>query len=559
MKKASLLLVVALALTTLLGSVWLVTRVSASTEPRELTQSVQKTTFLQAGEPEIGDKVEQAEGTEPEEVQLEGVITSVALGSGTIPLTATLTVEGESEGGGGAALMAATTVTWTVHVDIHTRIRFEGRVLPGTILQLSAGQHVEVEGTVQGDGSVLANEILVKQEGEGEDHEVGFRGTIDTIAGIAGTLPLTLTVEMGPRVLTVIVDESTVIQGPDDQPLDPGDLEAGQHIKGKGVLQADDTILATEIEVLEEHEGPGHTRVRFDGEITELPSSGVIGDWTVETKASSSATVTFAVTATTVILPPGITPEVGDEAEVVAVRQGDDTLLALVVHVEKHADHPLHPVAFQGTVQTVVGDPPTEIVVDSRHVLITDSTRIQGTLAEGSHVVVFGFLQDDDTVQAVFIMVISAHHEHEVEFRGHIREIQDDRWLVGGFTVLITGTTTITGTAPQVGLIAEVKGTYKGPRTVLASEIEVHDPSAGHQRVVIRGEIVALTTTVGYTGTWAIQPSTDTSTVEVTVTDDTVLDIRHGSVQVGALVYLVAMRQEDGPLVAQRILIYEGD
>ena len=49
-------------------------------------------------------------------------------------------------------------------------------------------------------------------------------------------------------------------------------------------------------------------------------------------------------------------------------------------------------------------------------------------------------------------------------------------WIVGGFTALITDDTVITGATPQVGLLAEVKGTQVGSRTVRATEIEVKDP-----------------------------------------------------------------------------------
>ena len=79
--------------------------------------------------------------------------------------------------------------------------------------------------------------------------------------------------------------------------------------------------------------------------------------------------------------------------------------------------------------------------------------------------------------------------------------------------MLITDTTTITGVTPQVGLLAEVKGTQVGPRTVRATEIEV--------------------------------------------TADTVIDTQHGEVKIGALVCVTVVPEEDGTLVARRITVFE--
>ena len=169
-----------------------------------------------------------------------------------------------------------------------------------------------------------------------------------------------------------------------------------------------------------------------------------------------------------------------------------------------------------------------------------------------------GFLQDDGSVLARRIEVEDPDDEDEVEFKGRIQSIADSMWVVGGFTVLIDGTA-ITGAPPQVGLLAEVKGTRVGPRTVRATEIEVEDPSDGNEQVVVRGIIKEpLPGTEGHIGTWTITTE-DGDSVLIEVTVDTVIDNRHGEVEVGALVCVTALPQGDGTLVAQRIKVFESD
>jgi hypothetical protein len=120
--------------------------------------------------------------------------------------------------------------------------------------------------------------------------------------------------------------------------------------------------------------------------------------------------------------------------------------------------------------------------------------------------------------------------------------------------VLITDTTTITGVTPQVGLLAEVKGTKVGWRTVHATEIEVKDPSL--EPVVIRGIIETLPDTGEIFGTWTITTE-DGNNVPIKVRADTVIDTQHGEVEIGALVCVTVLPEEDCTLVARRITVFE--
>jgi len=442
-------------------------------------------------------QVATATSTEPndtEEVRFEGSITDIA--PGVEPDTATITVETIDDAG---SLTPVAPTTWIVHINADTRIRIGGE--EGTITDLAVGQQVKVEGTLQDDGSVLAGKIHVKQE---DDAQVGFRGTIVAKPEVAVTPLPTLTVQMGSRTITVVTDENTVIKDADGNTITFADLEVGQLIEGKGVLRDNGSILASEIEVLEDNGGPGNKQVRFEGRITDLPN-GLIGEWTVETTNTASRAVTFSVDENTKIRPPGVRPEVGDWAKVTAVGREDGTLLALKVHIRE--DHPPRPVEFRGIIMRMEGDPPTMIVVsvwsatDTEgslvDVLINNLTRIEGELQVGAHVKVQGFLLDNRSVLAKLIVV----KPPEVEFRGRIQSIEEGVWIVAGFTVLITDDTVITGATPQVGLLAEVKGKQVGPRTVYATEIEVKDPGGSLEPVEVRDIIVALPETGGPNGT----------------------------------------------------------
>ena len=510
-------------------------------------RDVTVTTVITEGVTEVvtkedGFEVEEVEeADEPEEVEFEGAITSVTVTPGSDPITGTITVDTEDN-----------EVERTVHINADTRIRIGGE--EGSIADLAAGQRVGVEGTLQNDGSVLACKICVRQDDSYDDDQVGFRGAIETKSVV------TLTVQMGPCTLTVATDENTEIKDADGNEITFDDLLVGQEIKGKGILLEDGSILASEIEVLEDHDGPEHGQVRFEGEITSLPPDDeeLMGGWTV-------GSTTFTVDEDTKITPPKFRPEEGDWAKVTAVRQEDGTLLALKVHLKRHGDRPPRPVEFQGTIEAIE-DPLTKIVVNVGggdedvlvDVLIDDLTHIEGNLQEDAHVKVRGFLQDDGSVLARRIEVEDPDDEDKVEFKGRIQSIADSMWVVGGFTVLIDGTD-ITGAPPQVGLLAEVKGTRVGPRTVRATEIEVEDPSDGNEQV--RGIITGLPKNVDpddYKGTWTITTEEGDS-VLIEVIADTVIDTRHGEVEVGALVRVTALRQGDGTLVAQRIKVFESD
>jgi hypothetical protein len=140
----------------------------------------------------------------------------------------------------------------TVHVTGSTRIRRRGDPIPFSRLQ--PGQLVEVEGTPQSDGSVVARKITLEDDGNDDrngddgnddngDDDNGahaeFRGAIQSLA------PPNLQVA-GRRVTT---DGGTRILGHRNQAISLGDLKVGQIVEVEGRTQSDGRVLASKIKV----------------------------------------------------------------------------------------------------------------------------------------------------------------------------------------------------------------------------------------------------------------------------------------------------------------------
>ncbi|MFQ5570328.1 MAG: DUF5666 domain-containing protein, partial [Rhodothermales bacterium] len=107
---------------------------------------------------------------------------------------------------------------------------------PISFADLVVGMIVEVEGDVQPDGTVVARKIKIEDQ---DEDEVEVTGTIEEIGAdhlvVAG--------------ITFFVDENTIILDDDDQPLTFADLIEGMLVEVQAERQADDSLLATEIEV----------------------------------------------------------------------------------------------------------------------------------------------------------------------------------------------------------------------------------------------------------------------------------------------------------------------
>ena len=150
-------------------------------------------------------------GDDGEQVELRGPIT--ALGSSS------LVVSGKT-----VAVSAATKIEGHQHVTL-------------TFVDLKVGDSVEVEGTAQTDGSVLATKIKVEDQGNDNAAEVRLTGTVEFV-----TPP---TLQVSGR--TVVTNSATDIHSNGAKSL--SDILVGSTVEVRGVVQADNSILASRIEL----------------------------------------------------------------------------------------------------------------------------------------------------------------------------------------------------------------------------------------------------------------------------------------------------------------------
>src|SRR3989454_9041192 len=202
--------------------------------------------------------------------------------------------------------MVLTVAGRKVAVTDATKIRKDDAA--ATFADLVLGTPVEVEGTLNADGSVTASEISIEDRNEVE--RVAFVGTLTQIAGN------TLTVDG----VTVHVGSATVIvKG--DTTLTLADLKLGDRLLVRGTVQADKSINATRIRVLQREGEPEEMHVA--GKVTAVDAghdSFTIGDTVITTDARTEFEGSgFHGLADL---------KVGDFAFAEVIRQADGSLLA---------------------------------------------------------------------------------------------------------------------------------------------------------------------------------------------------------------------------------------
>ncbi|MBI2839908.1 MAG: hypothetical protein HYX75_16460 [Acidobacteria bacterium] len=121
----------------------------------------------------------------------------------------------------------------TVVVDSFTIIEDENHN-PSSFSSLQVGQRVEVKGTPQPDGSILASKIEIKEVNQA----IKLEGTIQAI----GDMLIVVAAQV------VHVDAATILEGDDDMPIHFGDLKPGMKVEVEGIVQDDGSVLANKIE-----------------------------------------------------------------------------------------------------------------------------------------------------------------------------------------------------------------------------------------------------------------------------------------------------------------------
>lgn len=307
---------------------------------------------------------------------------------------------------------------------------------------------------------------------------------------------------------------------------------------------------------------PGRN-VSLRGTIASLPADeSYAGTWDIEIE--SGDVISVEVTDETVILPPGVTPEVEDSVHVLARaegEEGEETLAALKITVEKAQSRWGRPHPFRGEIEVLPADYMSgtwqvsgiSVTVDAKTMIHPpDRTPELGMMAN-----VVAFEQSDGTLWAMNISLQTPEEaEAEVEFEGPIDDLPEDpdflgTWVVDGISVTVTADTELEGAEPAVGLIAEVEG-YEEDGSIIATKIKVEEPE--YEEMEFEATLVS-TDVLPSEWVFDTEPMSETGEISVTVTSSTTINTDKGPLEIGCWVEVEALKLLDGTLVAIRIKV----
>jgi hypothetical protein len=322
---------------------------------------------LQADGSILAREIEAGAEAEAEEVEIEGVVQSVAAPK--------LQVSGR-----------------TVDTNSDTRIRRGDDSIH--LSDVKPGDRVHVRGSLESDSTTILARVI--RVAPGFSMRVELDGTIDSI-----TPPDHLQVSG----LTVITDAHTaIVQG--DTALTFADLKASEHVLVDGIPQQGGTILALTIRVapVEPPPPPQQPDVELRGAVQSMSASGfVAGGQTVKVDAQTR----FGGTATSLA-----DIHVGDLVGVEGTRNTDGSVEATIVVKIALPAGPVE-ISLRGTLSGIGS---SSITIAGKTIAVTAQTIIEQdghalTLADlkmGETVAVTAMVQSDGSATASRIEVISA-------------------------------------------------------------------------------------------------------------------------------------------------------
>jgi uncharacterized protein (TIGR03437 family) len=333
---------------------------------------------------------------------------------------------------------------------------------------IAVGATAEVEGSLQTDGSVIAEEIEIKS-GPGGGSNFSFSGNVEELPNTTGRLG-----DWKVAGIVVHVSATTFIK------QENGPVAIGSKAEVEGVRRADGSVDAYKIEVKFES---CCGSFEFRGTIESLPSaSGRIGQWSVGGRQVN-------VTASARIKPDGVAVAIGFVVQVKGELRQDGSVDAAEIEVKSNGGGAGSFVEFQGTVETLPGTA-GQIgmwTVSGRKVNVAAGARIEqenGPVAVGSPVEVKGSLQADGSINATKIEV--ENRGGQFEFKGKVESLPSAAnlmgdWRVGGRTVRVAASTRIERKygAVAVGAFVEVYGAQQSDGSIIATKIEVKQGAAG--------------------------------------------------------------------------------
>ena len=201
---------------------------------------------------------------------------------------------------------------------------------------------------------------------------------------------------------------------------------------------------------------PREVKVRIRGRIQALSSDS----WTVDG-------VQVRIQSSTRIDESEARATVGAMATVLAVRNEDESLVAVEIKVEAEPPAQEQPFEFQGLISSWSE---TQWVVGGYALIVNPFTLIDGSPQKGLLAEVKSVLLSDGTILAKQISIRLP--TDEVQFEGLIQSLSANEWVVDGVAVRIDSQTQVVG-SPAVGSQVEVQGLLLPDGAVLARRIVV--------------------------------------------------------------------------------------
>lgn len=320
------------------------------------------------------------------------------------------------------------------------------------------------------------------------------------------------------------------------------------------------------------------------GIIESLPSSGLIGDWTVSGR-------TVHVTSATFIKQEHGSAAVGAPVEVKGDRQSDNSIDARRVQIEGPGsgnggggddnggggsdDNGGSPTGghakFFGTIESLPqGGLAGTWTVSQRTIRVSSATVIERehgvTPAVGSYVEVEGAQLQDGSIQATKVEVKTAGSapgsgpssgSGYIEIRAKVDALPVNglvgEWTVGGRSVFVTDATRIKKASRiREGATVEVRGNQRSDGAVDANRVDAKGSKGGGAGTSSFYGTIESMPSAGVVGQWVVNGRT------VFVDGSTFVDQEHGQAAVGALVEVKGAPNSTGSFVATKIEVKTG-
>jgi len=338
---------------------------------------------------------------------------------------------------------------------------------------LAVGRIVEIEADVKPDGSFLAREVESSVRAPDVVGKAKLAGTFEGVDEATGSWIIGgIAVTVGPGTDT------------DGLPV------VGQQVKVRAVFQEDGSLLAREIENMEQSGDPGlgPVQLKLTGTFQGVDGQGV---WIIDGARVAVGPLTRLEG----------TPAVGQLVEVKAIAQEDGSLLAQKIRGEKGDGLRSRRMAeVRGTIERIRRD--GSLVINGIRIALSTLTELEGEPQVGDLAEVEALIQRDGSFLAVEVKIQGEEsiedflEASQVEIQGTIGQVNlDGNLIVNGILVTVRALTEIKGKLSQ-GSWVKLEGLLQPDGSILARQIK----GEGRRTTVSKTEvkIVGVVKTVNF-------------------------------------------------------------